>query len=207
MKNILMCYILICFFATIHIYAQKTEAVLTLKDSTQLKGLAKINIAGKVKYRKTKKDKPVLYDFAQLISVKLYEGFGNSTYVKKKVKNSTSPVFKILEVIEEGKVNLYKKVHEGNSYMPSTSAGGNFGGVGFGGGFGPRYSISNYYIQKEGEEEVTHLGSTSIFSKNFKKAAAAYFADCPILVEKIQKRKYKKRDINAIVEFYNLDCK
>ena len=84
-------------------------------------------------------------------------------------------------------------------------------GNGFGGGMhmtmGHSYNISSYYVRKENETEVTHLGSTSWISKNFKKAASNYFKDCPNLVEKLQNKEYKKKDIREIIDFYNEYCK
>jgi len=45
-----------------------------------------------------------------------------------------------------------------------------------------------------------------LFTKNFKKAASAYFKDCPSLVKKIQSRTFKKRDLEKIVSYYNNKC-
>jgi len=204
MKSILFYVGVFFLLGSIHkIHSQRTRAALVLKDSTVLKGLGKINSVGLVKFRTTRKDKPSYYTFDQLQTVTLYEGDGIHTYVHKKIKNKSEP--KILRIAKQGKVSLYKLVNERYNYAPAINSGGNFGGAGFG-GFGSHYSIKHYYIQKENEDAATYLGSTSIFSKNFKKAALQYFADCPVLIEKIQNNEYKKRDITAIVGFYNKNC-
>jgi hypothetical protein len=72
---------------------------------------------------------------------------------------------------------------------------------------GAGFTIKNYYLRKKHEKEVTHISSTHLFSKNFKKAATSYFEDCPDLVEKIATKEYRKRDIRAVIEFYNAKCK
>lgn len=88
--------------------------------------------------------------------------------------------------------------------MPMGGGGYSGGGMMMGGGY---YSISNYYVKKDNDKEVTHLGSTGLFSKNFKKAASSYFSDCPSLVAKIQHKEFKKRHIEEIVAYYNTNCR
>lgn len=192
--------LVLIFIGSIYIgFAQKTKAELILKDSTHLIGLGKLTNKGQIKFRKTKKDKPIKYDFSDLAFVKIEEYDGAKEYVQKPVKDRTTP--EILTVIKKGKVNLYKTIFAGYNYAPPVGPNG-FGA----GGVGVAYSINHFYVSKEGEEEVTHLGSTHIFSKNFKKAASEYFKDCPVLVEKIQVREYKKRNIEELVAFYNTEC-
>jgi hypothetical protein len=148
---------------------------------------------------KTKDSKALKYHFRDLKKVII----GDDSYVYLKVKGDDS--YEVLEEVILGKMNLYQKVTEGHM------VGAPMGGGGFGSapmmGAGHSYSISNYYVRKSDEVKVTHLGSTNLFSKNFKKAASAYFSDCPGLVSKIQSRKFKKRHIEDIVIYYNTSCK
>ncbi len=200
MKSI---YLLIILFmiAFSSAFSQNTKAVLIFKDGTSQEGLAKITASGLVKYRKAKGEKRVKYNFDKFEYIKLYESNGINNYVRRKVKGQLQP--KILQVVTKGKVTLYKVNSSGMTPM-------NMGGPG---GFGAapvmyhHYSINSYYVQKEGEQVVTHLGSTELFSKNFKKAASTYFQDCSELVEKIQNKEYKKKDIENVVRFYNERCK
>ena len=183
--------------------SQKYKGILVFKDSTSIEGLAKLKSSGEIVFRKSKKDKKVKYSFDSLQYAKLYDPDGIHKYYQIKVKGVPTP--KILQLVQEGKVTLYKLNTTGMNTMNM--------GAGAGGGFGApmpmtyHYSIDDYYVIKEGEKEVTHLGSTNLFSKNFKKAASDYFSDCPVLVEKIQQKEYKKKDIEAVIRFYNNNCR
>ncbi|MGY3793193.1 hypothetical protein [uncultured Aquimarina sp.] len=199
----LLLSLVFAIFYSCSLQAQKSSAILIFKDGTELKGFGKIKSFGKVKFRKTKKDKAKKYKFDELHSVKIYEGGELNTYVYKSIKDSEFP--KVLQLITEGKVTLYKIHTEGYYGTPNIGAGG-FGGTGVGFGGGNYYSMNSYYVKRENEEEVTHLGSTHLFSKNFKKAASTYFKDCTSLVEKIQNKEFKKRHIREVVEYYNNDC-
>ncbi|RZS98804.1 hypothetical protein [Aquimarina brevivitae] len=202
MKKIRPYLIIITCLICVHAYSQRNKAILVFKDGTKIEGLAKINRAGIIKFRKAKGEKRVKYSFETLQYATLYDRDGGNTYFRLKVKGQSSP--EILQRMQSGKVSLYKINTSGvNTMMMGGGAGGGFGAPMV---MTTPYSINDYYVKKEGEEAVTHLGSTQLFSKNFKKAASDYFADCPVLVEKIQQREFKKKDIEAIVRFYNSQC-
>ncbi len=182
-------------------YAQRTEAIVYFKDGTKQEGLGKLISQNRVKFKKTRREKPVKYQFDILDKVVINEGGDTYEYVSRVVKDIEQP--RVLELLEQGgKVSLFRVVNQG--YNPNMGMAGGGAGTGFGPMTGTGYySISNYYVQRSDEDKVTHLGSTHIFSKNFKKAASDYFQDCPALVEKIQNRAFKKRDIKEIVIYYN----
>ncbi len=183
-----------------HVQAQKSKAVLTFKDGTVKTGLGKLSNNGKIKFRTNKGEKAVKYDFSLLDQVKI----SGKTYVYVNVIGIENP--RVLERVLVGKVYLYQTQSQG--YMPYGGApGGGFGGtggVGFSGGYS--YNINNFYVRRTEEDRATHLGSNQLFSKNFKEAASNYFKDCPELVQKIQNKIFKKRDLRDIVQFYNTEC-
>jgi hypothetical protein len=188
--------------------AQRTKATLTFKDGTVLRGLGRLKGSASVKFRKDKKTKATKYHFKDLEKVTFYNEDEATTYVYFSIKEKLKP--KVLEEILVGEISLYRIVIRGQH------AGFGIGGVGPGGfgsgggmafGMGHGYTIKNYYVKRANEIEVSHLGSTSLFSKNFKKAASKYFEDCPELVDKIQTKEYRKRDLRSIIEFYNTHCK
>jgi hypothetical protein len=180
-------------------YAQSTKAILTFKDGSVLEGLGKLKGAEKVKFRKNKKTKAAKYHFSDLESVKIFTVDEANTYVYLLDKQKNK--FRVLEEVLKGKVSLYRIVSRGNH--------GGFGGFGTNGmtfSVSTSFSIKSFYVRKSGEDSISNLGSTSLFSKNFKKAASNYFKDCPKLVTKIQHKEYRKRDIRAMIEFYNSNC-
>jgi len=160
----------------------------------------------RVKFRKNKKSKAKKYPFKTLKHVKIKEYDEFHTYAYIRVQNKKKP--RVLEVKLTGYLSLYEL---SRTYHSPHNFGGGAGGFGGGGAsvgftFGHSYNINNFYVRKEGQKEATHLGSNQLFSKNFKKAASAYFKDCPSLVKKIQSRTFKKRDLEKIVSYYNNKC-
>ena len=198
MKHVVNYIFLGLFFFSFCANAQKTKAELTFKDGTTKTGLGKW-VGNRVKFKTHKKDKAIKYDFMLLEQVKMYSKKNVTVYVNMAVQDEEKP--KILEEVIIGKVSLYQKISYGHS--PGV-VGGAGGGFGFSPGYS--YSINNYYLKREGQTSAFHLGSTNVFSKNFKKAASDYFKDCSSLVKKIQNKEYKKKDIRAVVEFYNMEC-
>ncbi len=64
----------------------------------------------------------------------------------------------------------------------------------------------NFYVLRENENYATWLGSKDLVSvMNYKKRALKYFKDCPLVIEKI-KKKFKRKKIPELVEFYNVNC-
>ena len=183
-------------------YAQKINATLVLKDGKVLKGYGKLTNSNVIKFRATKKGKKQFYSFEEQVdTLKLFTEQNPIIYVRMKVKDKTELL--VLEVAKVGKnVFLYTSTSQG--YSGATGIG--TGGLGSPVAVGNFYSISNSYVRKANEDEVYHLGSDRLFSKNFKKAASDYFKDCPALVEKIQAREFKKKDLEEIIDFYNEKC-
>ena len=193
-------FYLLLFLIGYGLSAQKTKATLTFKDGTVLEGLGKLTMDEKIKFRKAKKEKKVWYSLSDnLEKAMILEQGVWVTYVYKKVKDRT--MGKVLREVLVGKVSLYSRISSGTMMAPIGGAGG--GGAPM---MMHSYSIENSYVRREGESQVTHLGSNQPFTKNFKKAASKYFEDCPVLVKKIQNKEYKKRHLKEIVSFYNRRC-
>ncbi|MGY8939071.1 MAG: hypothetical protein ACKVK4_03750 [Flavobacteriales bacterium] len=205
MKKVSFILLLSLFFVSYNIEAQKAKAILTFNDGTKLEGLGKLKGSERVKFRKDKNTKAKKYHFKDLESVKIYSGDAKTSYVYLLEKEKKR--YKVLEEVVIGDISLYKIVRHG-THAPMGVGFGGVGGVGgMGMGMGASFTIKNYYLRKKHEKEVTQISSTHLFSKNFKKAATTYFEDCPDLVEKIATKEYRKRDIRAVIEFYNSKCK
>ncbi len=194
-KSILLFVLMVSVYTAT--YAQRSKAILFFKDGTEKEGFGKLNSQKQIKFRTERKAEVVKYSFDVLDRAKIYTNNGIHEYTLRMVKGDTVPT--ILEIVKIGRISLYKKVKEGMNTMQ------------YGNGYGQtmsmhHYSIKNYYVQKEGEEMVTHLGSTGLFSKNFKKAASNYFGSCPKLAERINNKELKKSDILEIVRLYNKQC-
>lgn len=195
-RNIKDLVMILAFLVSIPAMAQKSKATLFFKDGRELKGLAKITASNKIKFRKEKGAEKQIFDGTSLSSVIIKELDGNIEYAYKKVGDKRG--FQLLKVVTKGKLNLYAKTASGYMAGPPMAGGMTMGHY---------YSISNYYVSKNTDINADFLTSTGIlFGKSFKKSASEYFKDCSKLVEKIQNKEFKKRDIEKIVEFYNEEC-
>lgn len=189
-------FVLIIFFGInqSEVYSQKNGVVLIFKDGSRLKGLGKKLSNGTMKYRKNKKEKARFIDLKDVEKIKIYKKDGVYFRAYKKIKGTSK--YKYLELIEEGKLTIYRKFKP--VYLPADRNGQ------------PLYffekNLVDYYVQREGEEEVTPLISSGFFSVNFKKVALDYFSDCKELIDKIKQEELTKDDFSLIVDFYNYEC-
>ena len=194
------------FICSTPLHAQKSKAVLTFKDGKIKKGFGALVSGNRVKFRAKRKSKPIKYHFKNLETVNITRKDDSRTYAYIRIQNKNKP--RVLEVKVAGYLSLYELSRTYYSHHNHGAGVGGFGGGGMSAGFtfGHTYNINNFYVRKEGQKEATHLGSNQLFSKNFKKAASAYFKDCPSLVKKIQSRTFKKRDLEKTVTYYNNKC-
>lgn len=66
----------------------------------------------------------------------------------------------------------------------------------------------SYFVLRKNENIATLICDNHVVSViKFKKRASKYFEDCDILVEKIQQKKYKRKQVIEAVKFYNENCK
>ncbi|AOW20229.1 hypothetical protein [Urechidicola croceus] len=197
--------IILFLLISISSFAQKQKATLYFKDGTTKTGLAKFTtFEEKIKFRKNRNSKKVVYDSNKIDKIIIRENDKNIEYRYKFVEGRERAI--LLEPLVEGEITLYRDLKEG--YSPGVSVGG-YGGGGMGMGMtmgGGYYSISNYFVARGNEKKLQNMGSTALFGKNFKKAAKEYFKDCPSLVKKINDKEFKKRDIVDVVEYYNNNC-
>lgn len=63
------------------------------------------------------------------------------------------------------------------------------------------YVQSDFYIQREGEKKMT-LVRKGAFRKNMK----LYFKDCPLVVEQIELKRMKYKNLSGLIQFYNEYC-
>lgn len=188
---------LLLILVSLSSFSQNKSCTIYFKDNTTLIGLGRLKLDGTVKFRLNEDSKSEFYDAGIIDKIEMEQ----EIYQYKKIKEN-SPIW--MKVIIKGKVNLYTNDVGGYTYMGGTGMGGNgMGGVGmsYGGG-----SVTYYYVSHEGDEKVFQITAIGTISKNFKNAASEFFKDCPVLVEKIQNKTFKKGDLEEVVKFYNSQC-
>lgn len=168
------------------------QAKIIFNDSTSIKGFGEIK-NNEIYFKVKQEDKPTKwsYDIAKGLT---FYGYGFSEkYEYIKCDKHSKP--KILEVIEEGNVTLYKdsRIFYTGNFTPSV-------------GHLPTNISSfeniseTFYVKRESEEFATNI----FFS--FKTSAKKYFSDCLKIIEQINNRKFTKENIPDMVFYYNEYC-
>ncbi|WP_132702673.1 hypothetical protein [Winogradskyella wandonensis] len=161
--------------------AQYERGTINYLDGTKAKGFIKHKNFGGVKFKVSENSKPVSLDYSDISGYDITDAF----YRYKKLKNK-SPI--LLELIAIGRINLYQL----NGYNPGLVDGnGNFNGFGAG-------SYSLFYIEKD--NELIKLGT------KFKKSHLKYLSSCVDLIDKIETKELKRKEVYKIVEYYNRNC-
>ncbi len=99
----------------------------------------------------------------------------------------------LLEEEIVGPVSLYILTTEGTN-------------TAFGTGMTYNYTSVGYYVKKKHNNEVIFLTSSSALNFKFTEIGQAFFRDCPELVQKIEDKDFKKKDVYEVVKFYNTNC-
>lgn len=194
--------LLFCFTSCsiLQLNDQNAEVTLFFKDGTTKEGFGNRKGTVYMKFKENGAKRYKKYHFNELKKATIKEDGLGIDYFYLLVKRESR--FVVVQEISRGKISMFKSVAKGQHFMGNAGFGSN--GVGFTHVAG--YDIEEYFVRRKGEYAMVNLGSTSLFSKNFKKAASTYFKDCPKLVAKIQIREFMKKDIEAIVDFYNSEC-
>ena len=221
MKHIL--FLLLISIST-SMVAQSGQAVLILKDNTQIKGYGEISGISSIVSVKFKNDtlKYKTYKSKDLIGVDILE---NDYYRKFRYKYIDGDKYpEIMEIVAIDNLSLYVRVYEGgvlsNSFLNevpfhtvpnqtvildngqeiSLSQSRNiYIEIDI-----PRYS---YYVGLGDSDQVEHLYTKGLpFAKSFKKSMKKYFKDCSALLGKVENKEFSKDNLIDVLEFYNQNC-
>jgi hypothetical protein len=198
MKNILFITILL---SSINLSAQfrYNKAKVYFNDGSIKTGFGKTLFLNneKIKFKVNKKDKAIEMGFMKIDKFIL----DGDEYDYKIIKGEKAIQF--FKVKQRGKVSLYYSIKTNNS---APMGGMNMGGAGFSVGFSTSTEV--YYIAKNDDDQIIKLFNLFGTSKRiFKKIIPLFFSDCPDLLDRIDSKEYRKRDIVEIVNFYNYKCK
>lgn len=184
MKNIIT---ILIFFSCLLINAQFNKGTVFLKDSTELKGLIRIKSFGGIKFKTAQDSESTFYDYKQIT------GFDTDGEKYRYINNQEGfPPILLKEKIK-GKISLYSnEVYNPGHTIPNGFAGGGTG-MTFGGG-----SATIYHILVK--DKLIRVG-TKIKNKHLE-----ILKNCTSLIEKIENKDLKKRDVYEIINYYNNSC-
>ena len=184
MKNI---FIILIVFSYSLANAQFNNGTVILKDSTILKGLIRIRTFGGIKFKKTQDSESTNYDYKQITGYNT----GGEKYRYINNEEGFPPI--LLKEKLKGKISLYSnEVYHPGHTIPNGFAGGGTG-ITFGGG-----SATIYHILVK--DKLIRVGT------KIKKKHLEILKDCTSLIEKIENKDLKKRDVYAIINYYNNSC-
>lgn len=200
MKQIYKSLLIFLLLFSTQIYAQDQECIIFFKEGDSIEGFGLIR-NNKIKFKITKDSKVDSWDFENVYKVKILGIDFVQTYEYVKLNSSSNP--KLVELVVDGEVNLYRM--EKAILIASSSVSLNQNPTSI-----PTYTRSKeetkdlYYLKRKNNQYATHI-NIGILS-NWKKTSTSYFSDCEILVKKIKDNKFSSNQIKEIVEYYNDIC-
>ncbi|APY09537.1 hypothetical protein BWZ20_15045 [Winogradskyella sp. J14-2] len=172
--------LIIFIFSTFISFSQKQNITVTKKDGTVL---SVKRYSSKVKYLKLVFEN----ETTQELSYNQLDKIEYEYKDRKKVEKITEQFVRM----SERNGSMMKRVVSGECNL--------YENLGY-------QSVTYYYAKKDTDKVATKLGSNSFMDvANYKKAALEYFKDCPSIIKKI-KKKFKRKKIKELVEFYNNNC-
>ena len=186
----------ILFFNSIQ--SQEREAKLLLKDNSSVDGLGEIK-KNKIYFRLTLDEKPEIWteDDAKGLEFTGYHLPEKYVYVIHGKKNEVH----LMEVLQEGSIELYKDIYYMAEYTPGMSTNMQLGSA-----FMPSARVDStknidYYIKKSNDTKG------NIVTMDFKKIGQKFFSDCEDLMTKINEEEFlEEGEIIDLVKFYNRNC-
>lgn len=172
--------LIIFIFSTFISFSQKQNIAVTKKDGTVLNVK---RYSSKVKYLKLVFEN----ETTQELSYNQLDKIEYEYKERKKVEKITEQFVRMSErngammkTVVSGECNLYENL----GYQ----------------------SVTYYYAKKDTDKIATKLGSNSFVDvANYKNVALEYFKDCPSIIKEI-KKKFRRKKIKELIEFYNNNC-
>ncbi|WP_300566294.1 hypothetical protein [Flavobacterium sp.] len=201
MKKILLLILIVMSQNFVFAQEEENSATIIFNDSTTLKGYGEIKKES-IYFSLTPNGKKSEWSYDAVIGI-IFSGYGYSErYEYVLAEKATKPV--LMELIEEGNINLYRKnslkmnlgldfnngVNLNNSHLINTTTSRNY----------PTNFSSTFYVKRSTEEKATDLSS------GFKKQSLKYFADCEIIITKLNRRDFTSDKILEMVTYYNNYC-
>ncbi|WP_127139645.1 hypothetical protein [Flagellimonas marinaquae] len=186
-KVILTLFLLLMTF----IQAQKNYGTLIFNDGRKLNGLIKIK-GNDIIFKKSEKSERENYNYEN-ISALTFLDKENTTQRFEYIKLDHKNIPKLCYVEINDFLKLYSNV---SSSFIMNGMGGNL------------RSTSTFHIKRENEEFATYYVAFGYIPKNsFKSVVLEYFKDCQHLINKLEKKEFKKKHYFEIIEYYNNNCR
>lgn len=188
-----------------NLIAQDQEATLVFTDGTSLTGYGSVKWEKNpfiyppqhtVLFRLSKKDQPDEWDGIVVDKI-IFHGFEYSrTFQFVNIPFNRKPEYHLMELLEEGEVNLYAVPDSNYGFAVSVSVPIDLG-IAVSAGTGA--FTQGLKVKRKSEEKFTTFGGS-------KKKIAAYFNNCSGIVSKLKTNDFHIGTIREIVSYYNDLC-
>ncbi|WP_053976662.1 hypothetical protein [Mangrovimonas xylaniphaga] len=184
MKPLLtLCFLFVCLLS----YAEYNRGTVFFKDGSLSKGLIKIKTEGGIKFKVNEDAEVVEYDYHSI------DGFDTEGKHYKYILVQDKEAPKLLHETLKGSITLYcDEMYNQNfnfpnaaTVMASMSTKGN-------------NDASYYYIKVN--DDIIRIGM------RIKKKHLKIFSSCTSLMDKIESKELKRRNVEGIIAYYNEHC-
>lgn len=190
--------LLILSFLTVNLsLSQFRQAKITFNDSTSIEGFGEIK-NNKIYFKIEQTDKAEEWS-SDITKGLTFFGYGYSEKFEY-IKIDKEPTPQLVELIEEGHVNLYRDTYIDNHFWENLASSGSINPLLPYNTFHKATIENSYFVKRDSEDVATNISSS------FAKRALTYFADCGGLMQKIKSKKFTKNNIEDLVAYYNDYC-
>jgi hypothetical protein len=190
-------FILLIFISTLS-FSQERKAKLIFTDSTEVKGFGEI-INNKIFFRVSLDSTKTKWSHEDLVDGLQYYGNGFEERFKYILPDKRTEKPLLMEIVEEGSVNLYKGLRTIFPYVT--------GDIKKKGLLGSPVYVPDgvakkviYYVKRNNENYATDI------SFSFKSKSLRYFKDCNLVTKKIKSKEFRLDNVENLVFFYNEYC-
>lgn len=185
-----MKYIILFFLFINFSFSQYFKGKIEFNDGKTIEGFLKTTKRDDVKFKETENSKIIEYDknliknFEFLQNDKLRKFIYSQTQQINGDQNRTDKWNRLLEIISEGKIVLYRYETSFNNT-----------------------STISYFLKKSiNNLPIFYYGEGFMYKQKFIPFVEKYFIDCPILVDLVKSKKIKHNKYIDVVEYYNNKC-
>nr|WP_321245917.1 hypothetical protein [uncultured Psychroserpens sp.] len=174
-------------------YSQTQDATIHFNDGTSVFGYGEIKDDWKIKFRTSQDIDADIWTDKMVYGI-TFHGFEEDVEYRYMYKKEDQRYPLLLEVLTEGEVTLYADTFSSKIFIPFVS--------------GNVFSLSTIQIPTTTKLYVNRRSDFIISSLNggFKRKIRAYFADCPMLLEKVNNNEFGRPQIIELVNYYNDFC-
>lgn len=193
-------------FSTFHVVGQNAaitlnpykKATLSMRNGSTIDGYARFNFTKDLVFKPDEDGEKETYDGNNVSRIVIFSDEDEKTiYEYKKLERRFKVSIVMLELIEEGRVNLYQSKH--TSFIPVAA------GMGMGSGIPVQQTF--YYVSRQGEDFAIKVKNPSTGSRKFKKFATEFLSDCTPIIAKLKAKEFRRVRIKEVMEYYNNTCR